>query len=47
MLKARISSKAVVHDNKSYDPTMRVAFLAIRDNYGITFKPIEGVLAIT
>ena len=40
MIEAHVPSKGVVYDNKSYDPTMRVAFLIIRDNYRVTFKPI-------
>lgn len=40
MIEEHISSKAVIYNNKAYDPTMRVAFLTIRDNYCITFKPI-------
>ena len=40
MVDAYTPSKLVVNDKKTYDATMRVAFLIIRDNYSLTFKPI-------
>ncbi len=40
MIDAYTPSKLVVKDKKTYDATMRVAFLIIRDNYSLTFKPI-------
>ena len=34
-----ITSKTISHDNKSFDPTMRVAFLIIRDDNKVTCEP--------
>ncbi len=42
MAEAYVSSKTVQLERQSYDPTMRVAFLAIRDSGVLSFKSIGG-----
>lgn len=42
MVEGYISSKALKIEEQSYDPTMRVTFLAIRDNGVVSFRPIGG-----
>lgn len=39
MVEEYITGKAIPHDHKSFDPTMRVAFLVIRDNNQVSCEP--------